>query len=107
MVQKSEEDRMDFIHSREACNTGIPNNDPPLNAFSRTDRLFIRNFHPSDTYAVHQYTSDPIVTEMTYWGPYNESATEGFVQKSIKRSEENPRIFLISQLYRTIGKVHA
>lgn len=69
MVKKSEEDRMDFIHSREDCNTGTPNYDPPLNALSRTDRLFIRNFHLSDIYAVHQYASDPpIVTEMTYVG---------------------------------------
>lgn len=88
MVKKSEEDRMDFIHSREDCNTGTPNYDPPLNALSRTDRLFIRNFHLSDIYAVHQYASDP---------PYNEGDTEGFVQKAIKRSEENPRIFSISR----------
>ncbi|MHB8423509.1 MAG: GNAT family N-acetyltransferase [Leptospirales bacterium] len=83
---------MDFIDSREDCNPGIPNNDPPSNTIFRTDRLFFRNFFISDTCAVHQYASDPIVTEMTYWGPYNDSDTEIFIQNAINRSEEDPRI---------------
>jgi len=58
-----------------------------------TGRLLFRNLLPSDTDSVHRYASDPLVTRMTYWGPYTHRNTESFIQRGVLNSKEIPRSF--------------
>ena len=58
-----------------------------------SERLLFRNFHLSDTNAVHRYASDPLVTQMTYWGPYSLTESESFIRRAIRNATGNPRSF--------------
>ncbi len=84
---------MTFTRFQSEKNPENPGDKKPLNALFKTDRLVFRNFQASDIRSAHRYASDPIVTRMTYWGPYDYIESEGFLQKTILRSQENPRMF--------------
>ena len=68
--------------------------EPPENPFLfESDRLLFRNFSSTDTDAVHRYASDPLVTRMTYWGPYSLTESDSFIRRSIRNASGNPRSF--------------
>ena len=74
--------------------TGTSTAETPENPFLfESDRLLFRDFHPRDTDPVHGYASDPLVTRMTYWGPYTRRDTESFIQWAIRNASGNPRLF--------------
>ena len=78
----------------ELSRTGTSAAEPPENSFLfESDRLLFRNFSSTDTDAVHRYASDPLVTQMTYWGPYSLTESESFIRRAIRNASGNPRSF--------------
>ena len=76
----------------ELSRTGTPGTGNPANSsLFESDRLLFRNFSSTDTDAVHRYASDPVVTRMTYWGPYSLTESESFIQRGIRNAAGNPR----------------
>lgn len=47
-----------------------------------TPRFLLRRFAESDFSDVHEYASDPEVTQFQSWGPNDEAATRGFIRRS-------------------------
>ncbi len=78
----------------ELSRTGTSAAETPENPFLfESDRLLFRNFSLTDTDAVHRYASDPLVTRMTYWGPYTRRDTESSIRRGIRNAAGNPRSF--------------
>lgn len=78
----------------ELSRNGTSAAETPENPFLfESDRLLFRNFSLTDTDAVHRYAFDPLVTRMTYWGPYTRRDTESFIRRGIRNAAGNPRSF--------------
>ena len=84
-------DLIDFDEGRISLEDLLRNREEHMRFDS--ERLFFRNFHLSDTDPVHAYASDPLVTQMTYWGPYTLLETGSFLQRAIRSAAEIPRSF--------------
>ncbi len=56
-----------------------------------TSRLELRDFTSGDFAAVHEYASDPRVTQYLWWGPNSEKETQAFLSKACAALEEKPR----------------
>ncbi len=59
-----------------------------------TTRLILRPFKASDFEQVHEYASDPPVTQFQHWGPNSEEATREFLGRAQAwANESNPQNF--------------
>lgn len=58
-----------------------------------TDRLFLRDFQPSDWQDVHEFNTDPQVVEFLPSEPGTFEQTQALVQWWIDRIHDDPRIF--------------
>lgn len=57
-----------------------------------TERLVLRDFHPDDWEAVHEYAVDPEVSRYMPWGPNSEDETRDFIDRAMGGREEDPRL---------------
>lgn len=55
------------------------------------ERLTLRDFVPADEAALHEFCSDPVVTEFTDWGPNTVEDTRSFVADVLARQDITPR----------------
>ena len=56
-----------------------------------TARLEIRDFVPEDRPALHEYASDPRVTQYLWWGPFTETDTLQFLERTGRDAKARPR----------------
>jgi len=69
-----------------------------------TARLEIRDFVPEDRPALHEYASDPRVTQYLWWGPFTETDTLQFLERTGRDAKACPRANTASrQLLARIG----
>jgi len=59
--------------------------------YIETSRLKIREFEMKDWIDVHEYASNPKVTEYMIWGPNTEDETKSYVKQQIEKQDSNNR----------------
>ncbi|WP_449372753.1 GNAT family N-acetyltransferase [Arthrobacter psychrolactophilus] len=69
-------------------------------AYPHGPRLGLREFTPSDTAAVHEYTSDPEVTRWSTWGPEHLRADRCLRRTCRTGSTESRKIGLLLGCHR-------
>jgi len=57
----------------------------------RTARLLLREFRASDEFDVHEYASDPIVSQFDEWGPNTPEKTSERLARHLREQERWPR----------------
>ena len=57
-----------------------------------TPRLILRDFNEDDFAAVHDYASDPLVTQYMEWGPNKPEDTHAFLQRKVENRRKTPRM---------------
>jgi ribosomal-protein-alanine N-acetyltransferase len=57
----------------------------------KTERLLLREISATDFADVHEYASDPIVTQFEFWGPNTPDVTANVVQSWLTQQQEWPR----------------
>jgi ribosomal-protein-alanine N-acetyltransferase len=71
-----------------------------------TARLEIRDFVPEDRPALHEYASDPRVTQYLWWGPFSETDTLQFLERTGRDGKARPREnFELAVVDRARGRV--
>ena len=71
-----------------------------------TARLEIRDFVPADRQALHEYASDPRVTQYLWWGPFSEIDTLQFLERVGRDAKASPREkFELAVVDRALGRV--
>ncbi len=71
-----------------------------------TARLEIRDFIPEDRSALHEYASDPRVTQYLWWGPFSEIETLQFLERTGRDAKMPPRAnFELAVVDREHGRV--
>ena len=71
-----------------------------------TARLEIRDFVPEDRPALHEYASDPRVTQYLWWGPFSETDTLQFLERTGRDAKARPRAnFELAVVDRARGSV--
>jgi RimJ/RimL family protein N-acetyltransferase/GNAT superfamily N-acetyltransferase len=58
----------------------------------QTERLILRDFQKEDWQVVHEYGSDPEVVKYMPFGPNTEEETKAFIQKTLAKQKEQPRL---------------